>query len=132
MKRFVLMSLFACFAVFASAQVQFVPYRPIYGSGGSSSYTQPQRQQQQERLQTVNAYFVNQRGSFEKLRIKVGMVQGTYGSVTVVVRGYQDKTFNRWYDMNSNASEVDALDPAVIKENFDYKCFISGYGYIYF
>lgn len=80
----------------------------------------------------MNAYFVNQRGSFEKLRIKVGMVQGTYGSVTVVVRGYQDKTFNRWYDMNSNASEVDALDPAVIKENFDYKCFISGYGYIYF
>lgn len=129
MKRFLLMSFFACIACLAEAQVPFVSYRPVQGNPSSGYNNQ---QQQRQNFQTVNAYFVNQRGNFEKIRIKINVVQEMYGSTSVYVRGYCDKTYNRWYDMNSRASEVDVLDADVIKENFDYKFYMQGYGYVYF
>lgn len=131
MKRFLLLSFFACVTVLVNAQVPFVPYRPAQGNPGNNSYNQRQ-QQQRENLQTVNAYFVNQRGSFEKIRIKVSITQDLYGFTSVYVRGYCDKTYNQWRDVNSKASEIDALDSDVIKENFDYKCYIQYVGTVYF
>lgn len=131
MRRFLLMSLFVCIAYIANAQVKFVPYEPVI-VGPNGERVQQQQQRRQENFQTVNAYFVNRQGNFEKLRLKVNVVQGLYGSTSVYVRGYYDKNSNYWYNMNSRASEVDVMDADVIKENFDYKFYIQGYGYVYF
>ena len=130
MKRFILMSLFACIAVFADAQVPYVHYTPVI-VGPNGQRVQQQQQQERENFQTVNAYFINRQGNFEKTRIKVNIVQSTYGS-TVYVRGYYDKVYERWHDMNTRAEKIDALDEDVIKENFDYKCYIQYLGYVYF
>lgn len=134
MKRIFLISLFACFAAQSNAQVPFVHYTPvIVGSDGQRvQQQQQQRQQERDNFQTVNAYFVNRQGNFEKIRIKISVVQNTYGSPSVYVRGYYDKTYERWRDTNSRADKIDVLDNEVIKENFDYKCYIQYIGYVYF
>lgn len=132
MKRFLLMSFFACIAFIANAQIQFPSYNPVIIDRNGNRVQMQQQQQPRENFQTVNAYYVNQRGSFEKIRIKINVVQNAYGSPSVYVRGYHDKTYNRWHDLNSRASEIDVLDSDVIKENFDYKCYLQYYGYVYF
>lgn len=130
MKRFILMSLFGCIAVFADAQVPFVPYTPVIVDQNGQSLQQ--QQQQRDNFQTVNAYFINRQGNFEKTRIKINIAQSTYGSSTIYVRGYYDKGYERWHDTNTRAEKIDALDLDVIKENFDYKCYIQYVGYVYF
>lgn len=133
MKRFLLISLFVCIAVMVNAQIQYPSYTPvIVGPNGERVQQQRQQQQRQDNFQTINAYFINRQGNFEKIRIRVSVVQGMYGSQSVYVRSYCDKTYNRWHETNSRASEVDALDADVIKENFDYKCYIQYVGHVYF
>lgn len=131
MKRFLLMSLFVCMAVIANAQIQFPSYTPVI-VGPNGERVQQQQQQRRDNFQTVNAYFVNRQGNFEKIKIRVNVVQEAFGSTSVYVRGYCDKTYNRWHDMNSRASEIDVLDADVIKENFEYKCYIQYVGQVYF
>lgn len=131
MKRLLLMSLFVSIAVMVNAQIQFPSYTPVI-AGPNGERVQQQQQQRQDNFQTVNAYFINRQGNFEKIRIRVSIVQSAYGSPTVYVRGYCDKTYNRWYDVNSRASEIDVHDSDVIKENFDYKCYIQYVGHVYF
>lgn len=134
--------LFATFIPNSMAQ-QFIPYQPVqvdrpsntYGSNrfGNSTTTYPQqRQQQQENLQIVNAYFINRRGTWEKLRLKILVEEGYYNRVVVKVRAYYDKIYERWQATNSTASNVDVLDSDVVKENFDWKSHIAGYGTVYF
>lgn len=111
-------------------QVQFVPYRSIEQGSGQSNY-QNQQRQQPESLQTYQAYYINQRGAFERINIRVKVVE-QYGNIYVIVRAYYDKMYGEWRSMNTTASEVDVLDSQVIKENFDYKFHLTGYGYVYF
>lgn len=139
-----LLSVFILFAAVANVAMsqQFVHYEPVivdrntssYRSNpfenSTSSYSQP-RQQPQENLQTVNAYFVNQRGAWEKVRLRVRIAQ-SYGRTVVTARDYYDRTYDRWRNINSTASQVDVLDTKEVQENFDWKCYIQGYGYVYF
>lgn len=129
MKKIILMSLFVCITVLANAQVPFVHYTPV---GPSGQRSQQQQQQSYDNFQTVTAYFINRQGNFEKIRLKINVVQNTYGSSSVYVRGYFDRVYERWHDMNSRAEKVDVRDEDVIKENFDYKCYIQYLGYVYF
>lgn len=132
MKRFFLVSFFLCIAFIANAQIQFVPYTPVIVDRNGNRVQQQQQQQPRDNFQTVSAYYINRQGRFEKIRIKINVVQNAYGSPSVYVRGYHDKTYDRWHDMNTRASEVDVLDDDVIKENFDYKFYNQSYGYVYF
>lgn len=133
--------LFATIATNSMAQ-RFIHYEPVrvdsrtstYGSNpfgnSTSTYSLP-RQQQAENLQMVTAYYVNSRGAWEKLSVKVRVTEN-YNRVVVTVRAYYDKTYGRWQSTNSTASTVDVLDSNIVRENFDWKCHITGYGTVYF
>lgn len=86
-----------------------------------------------EHFQTVNAYYVNKRGAFQKIKIKVNVVLGPLGGEQVYVRAYCDLTYNMWHDMNNQATEVNKYsnDAVVIKENFEYKCYILNIGTVF-
>lgn len=131
MKRFLSFLVLAITLAFpVVAQVQFVPYRSVEQGNGLSNY-QNQQRQQPENLQTYQAYFINQRGAFERINIRVKIVE-QYGHMYVIVRAYYDKMYGEWRSINVTASEVDVLDSQVIKENFNYKFHLTGYGYVYF
>lgn len=139
-----------CIAVTINAQIEFPVYEsvPVYPSTGypapapvqtypNTGYqVAPRRQQsqRQDNFQTVNAFYVNDRGAFQKIRIKVNVVSGAFSREQVYVRGYRDLTYNSWHSMNSQATAVTqhSSDPDVIKENFDWKCYILNVGTVYF
>lgn len=120
----------------ATAQVNFLQYHPVTSESDPEptptysypNYNSPNRVTN-DNFQVVTGYFINQRGAFEKIRIKVNVQQDNYGFTSVWVRGYYD---DRWHEMNKKASEVDILDNSVIKENFDYKCYVGYIGMVYF
>ena len=134
--------LFVAIANSSNAQ-NFIQYKPVIVESNSRSSSsnpfesssntnsQPRQQQQTENVQVVNAYFVNGRGAWEKMSLKVG-VSTYYSRMVVTVRAYYDKRLQRWQSVTSTASNVDVLDPDVIKENFEWKCFIAGVATVYF
>lgn len=111
------------------AQAPFTTYTPV-----TPGYSAPRQQSQDEQLQTVTAYFVNQRGAFEKIGIKVNVVQPQIGRRQVYVRAYYNRSYSMWSSMNSSATEITSYsnEPDVIKENFDYKCYVPNIGTVYF
>ena len=141
-KLFTAFSLFVAIANSSNAQ-NFIHYEPVRveqnsRSNGtnpfessSNTYSRPRQQQQTENLQVVNAYYVNGRGAWEKVRLQVG-VSTYYSRMVVTVRAYYDKRLQRWQSVTSTASNVDVLDSDVVKENFEWKCFIPGFSTVYF
>lgn len=133
-KRFFLTSVIMCIAMAMNAQAPFTYYTPVYTDQYGRPVAPQQQPQQRDNFQTVNAYYINSRGAFQKIRIKVNVVSAQIGGTSVYVRGYYDQTYNMWHSMNSRATAVTqySSDAAVIKENFDWKCYISNFGYVYF
>lgn len=141
MKKIVLMSLFVCLS--AAMHAQFTDYTPVIidesRSSGNHSMGYPnlniprQRTQQQENLQTITAYYVNSRGAFQKIRLKVSVTAGTVGE-QITVKAYYNSTYNMWSSTSARATEITSYgpEPDVIKENFDYKCYILNIGNVYF
>lgn len=129
MKKLTLILLLLACMLTTHAQSPFTTYTPA--SPGTSA---PRQQSQDEQLQTITAYFVNQRGAFEKIRLKVRVISSQYGGSQVYVRAYYNSTYDVWSSMNSRATQITAYsnDPAVIKENFDWKCYILNIGNVYF
>lgn len=139
MKKFIIVFLFLLansFSVSAQSYMpSYVPYTPVETTPRrSQGNSYGQRSQPRENLQTITAYFVNSRNAFEKIRIKVQVVESQYGSVRVYVRKYFYKAANIWCDMNSSASPVTTFDANIIQENFDWKCNIPNpyIGTVYF
>lgn len=124
----IIMFLLLCVASI-NAQAPFTTYTPVYPGAERRQQSQPQ-----EQLQTITAYYINQRGAFEKIRIKVNVVQPQYGKEAVYVRAYYMKAHDMWNSMNTRATEITSYsnDPEVIKENFSWKCYILNIGNVYF
>lgn len=135
MKKYIIAFLLCTVNVFFSTAQSYVPYTPVESSPrrNQRNYYE-QRTQPRENLQTINAYFINSRYAFEKIRLKVKVVKDQYGRITVYVRKYFYKAANIWCDMNSAASQVTTLDPDFIQENFDWKCTVPNpyIGVVYF
>lgn len=134
MKKFIIASILMCMTVVIKAQIPFSVYTPVQTDPRTGYPIQQQQVQQRDHFQTVNAYYINNRGAFQKIRIKVNVVSGPLGGEQVYVRAYRDLTYSMWHDINNRATEVNQYsnDAAVIKENFDYKCYILNIGTVYF
>lgn len=137
MKKIVLLFALAIMLTYnALSQVNFLQYHPVTTESAPEptptysypNYYSPSRATN-DNFQVITGYFINQRGAFEKIRIKVTVHQDSYGFTSVWVRGYYD---DRWHEMNKKASEVGPFDETVIKENFDYKCYVGYIGMVYF
>lgn len=103
-------------------KAQYVEYQPVIvdRQGNLVQLPSQQRSSQEESLQTVYAYFVNDKGRFQKIKLKV---RKTRSSVTV--KQYYD-SFLGWMSTSSKAEKVSYSDPDVIQENFEYKVYITG------
>lgn len=134
MKRLFALFTFVSMVCVAYAQLPFAVYTPAQPNYGAGRQVTRQQQRQQDNFQTINAYYVNSRGAFQKIRIKVNVVVGPLGDEDVYVRAYRDLTYNSWHDMNSCATPITqhTNDPVVIRENFDWKCYLPDIGTVYF
>lgn len=120
------------FAIIATvavyAQIPFSVYTPVQVDPRTSQPIPPRyNQPKPENFQQVNGYYINNQGRFQKIRLKINVVSDR----EVYVRGYYNN--NYWHDMNTSASRVrQGMDADVICENFDWKLFISFFGWVYF
>lgn len=132
MKKILFLLCFVSFVVTMKAQAPFSIYTPVSPYGSQQQYNG--NSMRQENYQTVTGYYINQRGAFQKIRLKINVVNAQIGGASVYVRAYMDPRTGSWSSCNNRATEVTQYsnDPAVIKENFDYKCYILNIGNVYF
>lgn len=120
------------FAIIATvavyAQTPFSIYTPVQIDPRTSQPIQPRyNQPKPENFQQINGYYINNQGRFQKIRLKINVVSDR----EVYVRGYYNNGY--WHDQNTSASAVRrGMDADVICENFDWKLFISIFGWVYF
>lgn len=131
MKRFLTIIALLAVITVTRAQAMFDVYTPTTPNNYGQSQQNTQRR---DNFQTVNAYYINSRGAFQKIRIKVNVVSGTFGGESVYVRAYVDPHIGNWSSMNTQATPITQYsnDAQVIKENFDWKCYVLNVGEVYF
>lgn len=142
MKKTLLFALIALFvSVAAEAQIPFTYYEPAGTPSSSSSNYQvpsvrmPSYSNSSPSYETIGAYFINNKGNFQRTKLKVNAVSSSYGGgTTVYVREYRDETYDMWHSMNSQATAINRYsnEPDVIKENFEWKCYVTNIGWVYF
>ncbi len=136
-KIFVLLFFVQIITCSVSAQNFFVPFNPIQTQQQtSSSYDSYNTQQSnpEPNYQIVQGYFINSRGSWEKISLKVTVVESRYG-LSCYVKGYKTLGEQYWHNITSSrADAVSRIDEDIIRENFEWKCFIAGasFRYVYF
>lgn len=140
MKKITILSLLMLCALGANAQanIQFVPYTPVYGPQQNQRQSQPQYQPQYQQPQyqqprrtrdvsNITAYrYVN--SGWQKVTLQL-TIDGNH----VYISGYRDKSTGHMYDgITCPVSEVSTYDGETIYNNFDYKANVSSLGMCYF
>lgn len=127
MKRKLFSLLFGFFVTgVVNAQVPFVYYHP---SGAQPSSPNQQRSTQSN-IREIGAYRINDRGELQRIRIKINVVQDSYGGVEIWVRAYYNG-YN-WESRNDKAYAINEYSnlPSAIKNSFDWYC--NGYPQLFF
>lgn len=86
MKRLFAILMFTAVACLSFAQIPFSIYKPVPIEPATRRNSPHHQQAQQDNYQTINAYYINNRGAFQKIRIKVNVVAGPLGGEQVYVR----------------------------------------------
>ena len=129
MKNIIALVVMMCITLTMSAQeLQTSTFTPVTIDQDPRTYSAPR---QEVRPQVVKGYRINNRGAFEVVRLKITITSNGYGPVVSVV-GYYNKNYGQWFSTYAIANKVSISDPAVIKENFDYKSFLNILGQVYF
>ena len=97
----------------------FTIYEPVFGDEYTPRRTAPRMQEV-----TLTGYYEDYKG-WHSTPIRVGVTGDQVKLLSI-------KTQYGWSNCGSVASEVGGFDAEVVRDNFNYKAFSSGFGTVYF